>query len=139
MLAGVAVLIVAASFPGPPAPAWRNDSANIAITTALNEYLSYVRLTALYDGSVTDAAPVRADWSVVGDMPHAVKDGVACWMAPTDAFPEGEVLIAGGLWPVGIAHEKSSNVLRNRSYSYDVASARLLPSTGDNAWLPTFR
>lgn len=30
------------------------------------------------------------------------------------------MLIAGGLWPVGIAHESSVNVLRNYSYSYDV-------------------
>ena len=38
----------------------------------------------------------------------------------THSYPEGEVLIAGGLWPVGIAHESSVNVLRNYSYSYDV-------------------
>ena len=46
---------------------------------------------------------------LVRGMPaDALKDGVACWMAPDAAFPEGEVVIAGGLWPVGIAHEKVS-------------------------------
>ena len=54
-------------------------------------------------------------------MPRALKDGVSCWMAPTDAFPEGEVLVAGCLWPVGIAHEASCHSYLNYSFSYDVA------------------
>ena len=94
--------------PGPSPPFWRNDSANLALTAAVNEYLAHTSLTGMYDGNVTDARPFRLEWDVIGDMPYALKDGVACWMAPDAAFPEGEVVIAGGLWPVGIAHEKVS-------------------------------
>lgn len=113
--------------PGPPPPAWRNDSANIAITASFNRYLSHVPLTRMYDGSVTDEQPVQTSWSIVGDMPYALKDGVACWMAPSASFTEGEVLFAGGLWPQGIAHERSIRVLRNRSFSYDVARKTWAP------------
>jgi hypothetical protein len=124
-LALVVVPLVLASgeapVPGPPAPFWRNDSANVAMTAAFNEYLAETSFTGIYDGSVTDARSVRMDWDVAGDMPRALKDGVACWMAPDGSFPEGEVVIAGGLWPVGIAHEKGEHVYLNHSYSYDVA------------------
>lgn len=109
---------------GPPAPPWRNDSANVEITASLNEYLALVSWADDYDGDVTDARPISLAWSVVGDMPHALKDGVACWVGPTAAFPEGEVLIAGGLWPTGIAHSPSLNEHLNRSLSYDVATKR---------------
>ena len=113
--------------PGPPPPPWRNDTANMAITAALNAYLAETSFTSTYDGAVTDAQPLKLAWDVAGDMPHALKDGVACWMPPDAAFPEGEVVIAGGLWPSGVAHEPSVHVNRNRSYSYDVAR---------NAWRP---
>ena len=90
--------------PGPPPPFWRNDTANLALTAALNEYISNVPFTLTQDGSVTDSRPLHLEWDIVGDMPNAFKDGVACWMAPDSSFPEGEVVIAGGLWPLGIAH-----------------------------------
>ena len=54
--------------------------------------------------------PVELEWDVAGDMPHALKDGVACWFGPAPGRPEGEVVIAGGLWPTGIAHEPGSQL-----------------------------
>jgi hypothetical protein len=105
---------------GPPPPAWRNDSANLAVTAAFNKYLAHVPFTNTHDGSVTDAQPIHLDWGIIGDMPEALKDGVTCWMAPDSSFPEGEIVIAGGLWPVGIAHMGGHNRL-NYSFSYDVA------------------
>jgi hypothetical protein len=77
-------------------------------------------VAALHDGSVTDAKPIKLEWDILGDKPAALKDGVACWMAPTPAFPEGEVLIAGGLWSVGIAH-MHEQVYLNKAFAYDVA------------------
>ena len=32
--------------------------------------------------AVTDEQPVKLAWSVLGDMPEALKDGVACWTTP---------------------------------------------------------
>lgn len=44
---GVASLVAAilGGDPGPPPPAWRNDSANVAITSALNRYVGIKRQT----------------------------------------------------------------------------------------------
>ena len=117
----------ARAMPGPPPPAWRNDSANVAITAAFNDYLRLTPFSNTHDGAITDAQPVRLDWSIIGDMPHAMKDGHACWMAPDSAHPEGEVLIAGGLWPTGIAHLHWGTQFLNRSYSFDVARRQWTP------------
>ena len=119
LLLPVAIIEASRSL-GPPPPFWRNDSANLAFTASINKYLSHVPFTNTHDGSITDVRPVRLDWDIVGDMPNAFKDGVACWMPPDLLFPEGEVLIAGGLWPIGIAHMGGHNRL-NFSYSYDVS------------------
>lgn len=81
------------------------------------------------DGKVTDARPVSLGWDIVGDMLFALKDGVACWIQPGNAAersltPEGEVVLAGGLWPTGIAKTKSMVIHRNRTLSYNVAAKR---------------
>ena len=107
---------------GAAAPPWRNDTANLAVTAALNAYLGAVPFTSQHDGTVTDARPVRLDWDVAGDMPHALKDGVACWFPPGPGRPEGQVLVAGGLWTTGIAHMPGTHSILNRSYEYDVAT-----------------
>ena len=106
----------------PPPPSWRNDTENIRVTAALNQYLyqTLFKTESGYEGPTTDARPLSLEWQIAGEMPRAGKDGVSCWFAPDVAFPEGEVVIAGGLWPVGIAHMGGRNTL-NHSYSYDVA------------------
>ena len=71
--------------------------------------------------AVTDEQPVKLAWSVLGDMPEALKDGVACWTTPDALYPEGEVVIAGGLWPVGVAHMPGSYSRLNFSFAFDVA------------------
>jgi hypothetical protein len=106
----------------PPPPTWRNDTENIRVTAALNQYLSQTlfKTESGYEGPTTDSRPLRVEWDIAGEMPRAGKDGVACWFAPDSHFSEGEVVIAGGLWPVGIAHMGGHNTL-NHSFSYDVA------------------
>ena len=108
------------------APFWRNDTANIAYTAALNTYLHHHNFSDIHDGAVTDEQPVQLEWSVLGDMPEALKDGVACWTAPNAQYPEGEVVLAGGLWPVGVAHVSGHNRL-NFSFSFDIARRAWLP------------
>ena len=109
---------------GPPSPpSWRNDSANVAITASLNKYLALTSFADSLDSkSIIDGRPISLDWSVVGDMPHALKDGIACWLPPAAGLPEGQVLIAGGLWPSGIAHTPSFKEHLNYSFSFNVAT-----------------
>ncbi len=112
------------------ATVWRNETSNVAFAAAVNAYLRAVPFTAAHGGTgASDAQPVRLDWSVPGDVPEAVKDSVACWSTPDAAYPEGEVVIAGGLWPVGVAHLPSGHNRLNFSFAYDVARAtwRSLP------------
>ena len=51
------------------APLWRNDTANLAYTAALNTYLAHNRFSSIHDGNVTDDQPVQLEWSVLGDIP----------------------------------------------------------------------
>ena len=89
----------------------RDDPANSALVRQLDAYLAASPLSHTTSGAVTDARPVGLEWGVLGDMPLAWKDGVACWVAPET------VLVAGGQYGIG------------EKYSYD-AERRLVDNPG---------
>ena len=92
--AGAAPLLLPS--PPAPAPAWRNDSQNIALVDALQQYVAAQLLSDQFGGdNISDAVPVQLGWSLLGDMPYPWKDGVGCYFEET-----GDVVLAGGLWQV---------------------------------------
>ena len=54
--------------------AWRNDSANIRLVKAWNDFLALTPLTREFAGAVTDTPPVALDWSVGADIPIGWKN-----------------------------------------------------------------
>ena len=88
-------LVAAGAAPAAPGPyPWRNDSANLALTAAWNDFLAATPFSAdTPSPDVVDTPPVSLRWSLGSDMPWAQKDGVGCWL--TDV---GEFVVTGGLW-----------------------------------------
>ena len=70
---------------------WRNDSANLRLVKAWDDYLRLSPLSREYAGAVSDKPPVQLTWDVGVDMPIGWKNGVACRFG-------NQVVVAGGLF-----------------------------------------
>jgi hypothetical protein len=109
---------------------WRNDSLNIALVAAWNEYLALTPLSREYSGAISDAPPVSLDWDVGADMPIGWKNGVACRFGD-------QVVLTGGVYESSAVWLAKYDILPGFNLSTSPSTApALLYDIKRKTWTP---
>ena len=117
MLAAAVALLPLPLSLGPQPFRWRNDSQNLAVTAAWNDYLAAVPFTDDVSGaSISDRPPVSLSWTLGVDHPtHTQKDGHGCWIGT-------DFIVAGGLWETRGSNSPAPPAA-DTAYAYDTLTS----------------